>query len=201
MRHTAQRSTSNFAPPPFTFFVLFRMRIKVAVPLGLLFWLVLAFIFVGSGTTGFEGAAHLLPVTSLPAPAPPNELDGFGRPVQQQVHGQRAPRAASVDFSTASVSRTVQTAHSKLKVPTFVYGTAKPKTLFQIYNINNPHIRLWMYRIYLPYTILRLPSNNAGTPLPGTAWKKEHTAALVKQAIRAGFRAIDTANQAKYVLL
>ena len=112
---------------------------KVAVPLGLLFWLVLAFIFVGSGMTGqntlaFEGT-HL-PVTSLPAPAPPNELDGFGRPVQQQVHGQRAP------FSTASVSRTVQTAHSKLKVPTFVYGTAKPKTLFQIYNINNPHIRL-----------------------------------------------------------
>jgi diketogulonate reductase-like aldo/keto reductase len=32
----------------------------------------------------------------------------------------------------------------------------------------------------------------------GTAWKEEHTAALTEQAIRAGFRAIDTANQRKH---
>jgi diketogulonate reductase-like aldo/keto reductase len=39
-------------------------------------------------------------------------------------------------------------------------------------------------------------------PIPdfiyGTAWKEEHTAALTEQAIRAGFRAIDTANQRKH---
>jgi diketogulonate reductase-like aldo/keto reductase len=32
----------------------------------------------------------------------------------------------------------------------------------------------------------------------GTAWKKESTAALVYQAIRAGFRGIDTAAQPKH---
>jgi diketogulonate reductase-like aldo/keto reductase len=34
--------------------------------------------------------------------------------------------------------------------------------------------------------------------LYGTAWKEERTAALVELAIRAGFRAIDTANQRKH---
>src|SRR5215468_1040030 len=32
----------------------------------------------------------------------------------------------------------------------------------------------------------------------GTAWKKEATAHLVKTAVRAGFTAIDTANQPKH---
>jgi diketogulonate reductase-like aldo/keto reductase len=32
----------------------------------------------------------------------------------------------------------------------------------------------------------------------GTAWKKERTALLVEQAVRTGFRAIDTANQPKH---
>lgn len=32
----------------------------------------------------------------------------------------------------------------------------------------------------------------------GTAWKKERTAELVYQALRAGFRAIDTAAQPKH---
>jgi diketogulonate reductase-like aldo/keto reductase len=32
----------------------------------------------------------------------------------------------------------------------------------------------------------------------GTAWKEEHTAGLVEKAIRAGFRAIDTANQRRH---
>ncbi|MGH9497220.1 MAG: aldo/keto reductase family protein [Candidatus Sulfotelmatobacter sp.] len=32
----------------------------------------------------------------------------------------------------------------------------------------------------------------------GTAWKEEHTAALTELALRAGFRAIDTANQRKH---
>jgi diketogulonate reductase-like aldo/keto reductase len=40
------------------------------------------------------------------------------------------------------------------------------------------------------------------TPIPnfiyGTAWKKEATTALVELALRSGFRAIDTANQAKH---
>ncbi|HXF94057.1 MAG TPA: aldo/keto reductase [Nitrospiraceae bacterium] len=39
-------------------------------------------------------------------------------------------------------------------------------------------------------------------PIPsfmyGTAWKKEATTALVQQAVRAGFRAIDTANQPQH---
>ncbi len=34
--------------------------------------------------------------------------------------------------------------------------------------------------------------------LYGTAWKEERTAALTEQALRAGFRAIDTANQRKH---
>ncbi|HFS85040.1 MAG TPA: aldo/keto reductase [Epsilonproteobacteria bacterium] len=34
--------------------------------------------------------------------------------------------------------------------------------------------------------------------LYGTAWKKEHTTALVKQALKAGFQAIDTACQPKH---
>src|SRR5881394_1711749 len=34
--------------------------------------------------------------------------------------------------------------------------------------------------------------------LYGTAWKEERTSALVEMAIRAGFRAIDTANQRKH---
>jgi diketogulonate reductase-like aldo/keto reductase len=41
-----------------------------------------------------------------------------------------------------------------------------------------------------------------GTPVPaffyGTAWKEARTAALVAQALRAGFRAIDTANQRQH---
>ncbi len=40
------------------------------------------------------------------------------------------------------------------------------------------------------------------TPIPnfiyGTAWKKEATTALVELALKSGFRAIDTANQAKH---
>ena len=32
----------------------------------------------------------------------------------------------------------------------------------------------------------------------GTAWKKEATANLVELALKSGFRAIDTANQAKH---
>lgn len=42
----------------------------------------------------------------------------------------------------------------------------------------------------------------AGLPLPpimyGTAWKKERTAELVYQAIKAGFRGIDTATMGKH---
>ncbi len=34
--------------------------------------------------------------------------------------------------------------------------------------------------------------------LYGTAWKEDHTPALVEQALRAGFRAIDTANQRRH---
>jgi diketogulonate reductase-like aldo/keto reductase len=34
----------------------------------------------------------------------------------------------------------------------------------------------------------------------GTAWKEDRTAALVEQALRAGFRAIDTANQRRHYL-
>src|SRR5258708_27958454 len=34
--------------------------------------------------------------------------------------------------------------------------------------------------------------------LYGTAWKEDRTAALVELAIRAGFRAIDTANQRRH---
>lgn len=32
----------------------------------------------------------------------------------------------------------------------------------------------------------------------GTAWKKERTASLVEQALRAGFRGVDTACQPKH---
>lgn len=32
----------------------------------------------------------------------------------------------------------------------------------------------------------------------GTAWKKDHTRALVHQALKAGFRGIDTAAQPKH---
>ena len=32
----------------------------------------------------------------------------------------------------------------------------------------------------------------------GTAWKQEHTADLVFNALKAGFRAIDTANQPRH---
>lgn len=32
----------------------------------------------------------------------------------------------------------------------------------------------------------------------GTAWKKEKTAELVKQALKSGFRALDTAAQPKH---
>jgi len=42
----------------------------------------------------------------------------------------------------------------------------------------------------------------AASPIPdfmyGTAWKEERTAALVELALRAGFRAIDTANQRRH---
>src|SRR5215469_8481683 len=41
----------------------------------------------------------------------------------------------------------------------------------------------------------RLPSP---TFLYGTAWKEDRTAALTEQALRAGFRGIDTANQRKH---
>jgi diketogulonate reductase-like aldo/keto reductase len=46
------------------------------------------------------------------------------------------------------------------------------------------------------------PLPSPPTPLPpilyGTAWKKERTAALVEQALRVGFRGIDTACQPKH---
>lgn len=44
------------------------------------------------------------------------------------------------------------------------------------------------------------PNNMASIPaiIYGTAWKKERTAALVEQAIRAGFRGVDTACQPKH---
>lgn len=44
--------------------------------------------------------------------------------------------------------------------------------------------------------------NDSGTQIPklvyGTAWKKERTADLVYQAIKAGFRGIDTAAQPRH---
>jgi len=43
-----------------------------------------------------------------------------------------------------------------------------------------------------------MPSPQIPTLLYGTAWKEEHTAALVELALRAGFRAIDTANQRRH---
>jgi diketogulonate reductase-like aldo/keto reductase len=44
------------------------------------------------------------------------------------------------------------------------------------------------------------PVNAAGIPdfIYGTAWKEERTQALVELALRAGFRAIDTANQRRH---
>ncbi len=43
-----------------------------------------------------------------------------------------------------------------------------------------------------------LGGHDVPTFLYGTAWKEERTAALVRQALAAGFRAIDTANQRKH---
>jgi diketogulonate reductase-like aldo/keto reductase len=45
-----------------------------------------------------------------------------------------------------------------------------------------------------------MPTQSASIPnfLYGTAWKEERTAALVGAALRAGFRAIDTANQRRH---
>jgi diketogulonate reductase-like aldo/keto reductase len=45
-----------------------------------------------------------------------------------------------------------------------------------------------------------MPTQSASIPsfLYGTAWKEERTAALVGSALRAGFRAIDTANQRRH---
>ena len=44
--------------------------------------------------------------------------------------------------------------------------------------------------------------NSAGTKIPqlmyGTAWKKDRTADLVYQALKAGFRGVDTAAQPKH---
>jgi diketogulonate reductase-like aldo/keto reductase len=42
------------------------------------------------------------------------------------------------------------------------------------------------------------PEPGAPTFIYGTAWKEDRTASLVEQALRAGFRAIDTANQRKH---
>ncbi|HVW86220.1 MAG TPA: aldo/keto reductase [Bryobacteraceae bacterium] len=51
-------------------------------------------------------------------------------------------------------------------------------------------------------TPLRVTSANGHAPAPGlfygTAWKEDRTAALTESALRAGFRAIDTANQRKH---
>ena len=137
-----------------------------AVPLGLLFWLGAAFVFMGRGTSQApppQARAHgAEPTPPLPSPPPAAAaLDVFGKPVlEPQQGGQRALRAAvelpeekaAEETEAGGVSRTVITAHTKLTVPTFVYGTV---------------------------------------------WKKEKTTALVLQAIQAGFRAIDTANQQK----
>jgi diketogulonate reductase-like aldo/keto reductase len=43
-----------------------------------------------------------------------------------------------------------------------------------------------------------MPSLQIPTFLYGTAWKEERTASLVELALRAGFRAIDTANQRRH---
>lgn len=49
---------------------------------------------------------------------------------------------------------------------------------------------------------LSVPSTKQAVKVPrlvyGTAWKKDQTAALVSQAIRSGFRGIDTAAQPKH---
>src|SRR5688500_17941362 len=44
------------------------------------------------------------------------------------------------------------------------------------------------------------PTRSPGAPsfLYGTAWKEDHTRGLVRQALDAGFRGIDTANQRKH---
>jgi diketogulonate reductase-like aldo/keto reductase len=42
------------------------------------------------------------------------------------------------------------------------------------------------------------PEKRSPTFIYGTAWKEDRTAALVEQALRAGFRAIDTANQRRH---
>src|SRR5579862_8945268 len=42
------------------------------------------------------------------------------------------------------------------------------------------------------------PSASVPNFVYGTAWKEEHTPALVKLALRAGFRGIDTANQRRH---
>jgi diketogulonate reductase-like aldo/keto reductase len=43
-----------------------------------------------------------------------------------------------------------------------------------------------------------MPSTQTPTFFYGTAWKEERTTALVRLALRAGFRAIDTANQRRH---
>lgn len=43
-----------------------------------------------------------------------------------------------------------------------------------------------------------MPSTSIPTFLYGTAWKEDRTASLVELALRAGFRAIDTANQRRH---
>jgi len=53
-----------------------------------------------------------------------------------------------------------------------------------------------------PLTLSRTTSAQRETRIPyflyGTAWKKERTADLVAQALRAGFRGIDTAAQPRH---
>jgi diketogulonate reductase-like aldo/keto reductase len=44
----------------------------------------------------------------------------------------------------------------------------------------------------------RIPMTTTPTFLYGTAWKEDRTASLVELALRAGFRAIDTANQRRH---
>lgn len=92
------------------------------------------------------------------------------------------------------------TKHLRLKLPTMSSPSVRPVRIPGATSHDAPRNSVHSYTpnpLTSPHT-LRLTGAPIPTLMYGTAWKKKQTATLVYQAIKGGFRGIDTAAQPKH---
>lgn len=102
--------------------------------------------------------------------------------------------------SRFAIRKLVETPNTGLGVPTFFYGTAWKKVPLQRHFHKIASSRAHSLLVHASQGVVILRENGRFHPihLSTRSEEKERTAELTAQAIRAGYRAIDTANQEKH---